>query len=86
MPDIQKYKVISGDFIGATGTFVRNDEHGRTLKNVQMPHSANAPYGFKAKEFTFPQGTLFEQCNEGGKRRKRKTRRTKIKRVRSRRA
>ncbi len=82
---LTKYKAISGDFIGAIGTFVKNVEGKRTLKNVQMPPSVNAPRGFKANEFTFPQGTLFEEIQEGGKRRK-ITHRKKTKRVRTRRA
>lgn len=88
MPDIQKYKVTSGDFLGAIGTFVKNDEHGkRTLKNIQMPPSVNTPRGFfSAAEMIFPPETTFEYYNQGGKRKKRKTRGKKSKRVRSRRA
>ena len=88
MPDIQKYKVTSGDLVGAIGTFVRNDEQGKkTLKNIKMPPSANAPHGHVFPgPFTFPPETTFEYYNEGGKRKKRKTRGRKIKRVRSRRA
>jgi hypothetical protein len=86
MPDEQKYKVTSGDYIGAIGIFVKNKNGKRTLKNVQMPPSVNAPRGFKAKEFTFPAGTFFEEYNEGGGKRRKRTYRKKTKRVRTRRA
>ncbi len=88
MPDEQKYKVTSGDFIGAIGYGKpTNIEQGKiTLTKVMMPPSPNTPRGFKIEEYTFPQGTEVVEYNEGGRRRRKQTHRKKSKRVRTRRA